>query len=89
MKNLPINLNTLVFIDKVNFQVSLPKNIKYVEFDESNNELRRRFLKLYPKVIYNDKECIDLSEGYEYDKIFHQEQNDNETGSENNYHEEY
>ena len=97
LKNLPIGLKTLIFVDKVNYQVSLPKNIKYVEFDESNNGLRRRFLKLYPKVIYNDKNCIDSSEGYNCDEIFHQEQNDDETGSElgsesdseNNYYEEY
>ena len=68
LKNLPIGLNTLIFTDKVNYQVTLPKNIKYVEFDESNNQIRRRFLKLYPKVIYNDKDYIDSSEGYGHDK---------------------
>lgn len=34
--------------------IKLPKNIKCVNFNDENNELRRMFIKLYPKVTYND-----------------------------------
>lgn len=35
--------------------IKLPQNIKCVNFTDDNNELRRKLIKLYPKVSYNDE----------------------------------
>lgn len=54
IKNLPIGLKNFVFIDCINSDINLPSNIQNVWFDESNNKLRRRLIKINPKVCYFD-----------------------------------
>ncbi len=53
LKNLPENLVSLFFMDPDNYLVSLPKNIKYVNFNNDNDKLRKKLIKSNPKVIYN------------------------------------
>lgn len=54
IKNLPYGLKNFVFADEDNYNINLPPNIKNVWFDDSNNALRRKLLKINPKVCYND-----------------------------------
>ncbi len=68
LTNLPSGLKFLLLNSHANINIKLPKNIQCVNYPEDNNSLRRKFLKLYPKVIYNDKFYQEQIETY--DKTF-------------------
>ena len=60
IKNLPFGLKNFVFKDDSNSNLNLPPNIQIVWFDDSNNKLRRKLLKINPKVCYNDINSIPI-----------------------------
>ena len=95
IKNLPFGLKNLVFIDGSNSNLNLPPNIQNVWFDDSNNKLRRKLLKINPKVCYNihvQKTCpsdIELfnTENFKSNKKY--DDNDFQEESENDFSDEY
>jgi hypothetical protein len=60
IKNLPIGLKNFVFKDDSNSNLNLPSNIQNVWFDDSNNKLRRKLLKINPNVCYHDINSISI-----------------------------
>lgn len=70
LKNLPFGLKFLEINTFSNLNIILPKNILCVIFPEDNNYLRRKLLKSYPKVSYNDEKYKSNIELYDEKIIF-------------------
>jgi hypothetical protein len=64
LKNLPSGLKFLHINSHAKINITLPNNIECVIFPEDNNSLRRKLLKTYPKVIYNDFDYKNSFERY-------------------------
>jgi hypothetical protein len=94
IKNLPFGLKNFVFIDDSNSNLFLPPNIQNVWFNDSNNKLRRKLLKINPKVCYNNyvekKSPPDIElfnkENFKSNKNYH---DDLQEVSENDFSDEY
>jgi hypothetical protein len=71
LMNLPSGLNFLHLNSHANINIKLPKNIKYVQYPEDNNWLRRKLLKSNPNVIYNYKTYKNKIEMYDEKKQFY------------------
>jgi len=65
LKNLPSGLKFLHINSQANIEIKLPQKIECVKYPEDNNWLRRKLLKLYPKVIYNDSNYEKQIEMYD------------------------
>jgi hypothetical protein len=63
--NLPLGLKFIHLYAPSHIpNIKLPPNTKCVNFNDDNNKLRRKFIKLYPKVSYNDMNYEDNIEKY-------------------------